>query len=312
MSRSKRTAVVLSAAVLLASCRQHGRLPHRLAPAHGPRAGGHRRHRHRQASTEARHAGHVRPRQGGEVAGGDQNRRPHSRRSRTCCKRGLISDLDENEPLTEASWRRSKRAPACRRRFRRACGPMSVKVNEVVGVAGFVVPGTRVDVMVTLTSRQQNNDSHDPRRRQQRAGAHGRHALRPGEGERGRSRFRRRSSPCSVTPDDAERIALAASEGQIMLALRNPLDTTPTVTTGVGQLGCSASRRRPPAPKPRSPGERAGPVKPEPVHGGTGAEALHRRSRQGRQAHRGSRPMNVIPDAHASVSSQSHGAWPGR
>ena len=36
-----------------------------------------------------------------------------------------------------------------------------------------------------------------------------------------------------VSPEDAERIALAQSEGEIMLMLRNPLDTEPTVTAGV-------------------------------------------------------------------------------
>ena len=36
-----------------------------------------------------------------------------------------------------------------------------------------------------------------------------------------------------VTPDDAERISLAANEGQIMLTLRNPLDVAPTATNGV-------------------------------------------------------------------------------
>ena len=40
-----------------------------------------------------------------------------------------------------------------------------------------------------------------------------------------------------VTPEDGERIALAASEGQIMLALRNPLDTETTATTGVRTAG---------------------------------------------------------------------------
>ena len=37
----------------------------------------------------------------------------------------------------------------------------------------------------------------------------------------------------AVTPEDAERMALAASEGKISLALRNPLDVTPTDTPGV-------------------------------------------------------------------------------
>src|SRR4029453_2819965 len=37
----------------------------------------------------------------------------------------------------------------------------------------------------------------------------------------------------AVTPSDAERVALASSEGKISLALRNPLDVAPTETTGV-------------------------------------------------------------------------------
>ena len=36
----------------------------------------------------------------------------------------------------------------------------------------------------------------------------------------------------AVSPSDAERIALASSEGKISLALRNPLDVTPTETAG--------------------------------------------------------------------------------
>jgi pilus assembly protein CpaB len=37
----------------------------------------------------------------------------------------------------------------------------------------------------------------------------------------------------AVSPSDAERVALASSEGKISLALRNPLDVTPTDTAGV-------------------------------------------------------------------------------
>ena len=47
-------------------------------------------------------------------------------------------------------------APACRRRSRPACARLSVKVNDVIGVAGFIVPGSRVDVVVTI---RRPNDS---------------------------------------------------------------------------------------------------------------------------------------------------------
>ena len=50
-----------------------------------------------------------------------------------------------------------------------------------------------------------------------------------------------------VTPKDAERIALAQSEGQIVLSPRNPLDTELTATTGV-PMRCSGNLTRHPLP----------------------------------------------------------------
>ena len=106
---------------------------------------------------------------------------------------------------------------------------MSVRVNDVIGVAGFIVPGSRVDVVVTIRRERGQHDAH---RRQQRPGAHRRHAPGPGEAaERDIriSRTRRTVVTLMVSPGDAERIALAQSEGQIMLVLRNPLDHETTV-----------------------------------------------------------------------------------
>ncbi len=60
-----------------------------------------------------------------------------------------------------------------------------------------------------------------------------------------------------VTPDDGERVALAASEGQIMLTLRNPLDQDPTITPGV-RTGALFGQ---PAPA-KVPPVRRGPAKP--------------------------------------------------
>ena len=52
-----------------------------------------------------------------------------------------------------------------------------------------------------------------------------------------------------VSPNDAERIALAQAEGQIMLSLRNPLDTEPTATGGVRTAALLGS----PAPQAEAP-----------------------------------------------------------
>jgi len=50
-----------------------------------------------------------------------------------------------------------------------------------------------------------------------------------------------------VTPPDAERIALASSEGQVMLTLRNPLDTAPTETNGTRMASLMGTPDPPPA-----------------------------------------------------------------
>ena len=127
---------------------------------------------------------------------------------------------------------------------------VSVKVNEVVGVAGFVVPGTRVDVMVTLTNRQRSRRALTPRGREQRPGAHRGHPHTTRRTPRTANRFRRPVVTLLVSPEDGERIALAASEGHIMLTLRNPLDTALTTTSGTrttplfGQPAVGRRRRR--------------------------------------------------------------------
>ncbi len=70
-----------------------------------------------------------------------------------------------------------------------------------------------------------------------------------------------------VSPEDGERVALAASEGQIMLTLRNPLDTSSTTTVGtrttalLGQPDVAAPAM-PHAPRASGP---AKPVQPAPV-----------------------------------------------
>jgi pilus assembly protein CpaB len=178
-------------------------------------------------------------------------------------QRGLISDLDENEPLTESKLAPLEAGAGLPPSIPPGMRAVSVKVNEVIGVAGFVVPGTRVDVMVTLTSRQQNTDS------QTRVVVSNAQVLTAGTRYDQEKAKEGQPIPSTVvtllvSPQDGERIALAASEGQLMLALRNPLDTTPTQTTGVRTAGLFGQPSAPAASK--SPlAQRARPIKPEVV-----------------------------------------------
>ncbi len=65
-----------------------------------------------------------------------------------------------------------------------------------------------------------------------------------------------------VSPDDGERIALAASEGQIMLTLRNPLDTAPDRDVGYADRRAARTAGRAPRRRRRAPPRASAPAKP--------------------------------------------------
>jgi len=181
--------------------------------------------------------------------------------------RGLLTAVLQNEPITTnklaASHEGSGLPPAIPPGMR----AMSVKVNDVIGVAGFIAPGSRVDVVVTI---RRANDSMTS------TVASNVEVLTAGT----RRDQERRDKPATtetkptdstvvtlmVTPRDAERIALAQSEGQIMLALRNPLDKESTVSDGVrttGLLSQADAAPTPVAPKP-APAKRVAAKTPAP------------------------------------------------
>lgn len=156
--------------------------------------------------------------------------------------RGLLSAVAENEPITESKLAAKEAGAGLPPSIPPGMRAMSVRVNEVVGVAGFVVAGTRVDVLVTL---RRANDSMT------RTVASNIQVLTAGTQFDQEASREGRPIPSTVvtlmvTPADAERITLAQSQGEIMLALRNPLDLEPTETTGIR----TGSLMGEPAPQP--------------------------------------------------------------
>ncbi len=138
--------------------------------------------------------------------------------------RGVVTEILENEPVTEAKLAPVEGGAGLPPTIPPGMRAISVRVNDVVGVAGFVTPGTRVDVFVTL-DQGSNSFTRTVVSNVQVLTAGTRYDLdKSKEGQ---------AMPSSVVtlllaPDDAARVVLAASEGQIMLALRNPMDVTPT------------------------------------------------------------------------------------
>jgi len=98
---------------------------------------------------------------------------------------------------------------------------VSVRVNEVVSVAGFVGPGTRVDVLLTGTPNG-SSESQTTTVLQNVAVIASGHTL-----ERNAAGDPQNTPVITLltSPEDAERLTLASAEGKIQLVLRNPLDT---------------------------------------------------------------------------------------
>jgi pilus assembly protein CpaB len=107
---------------------------------------------------------------------------------------------------------------------------VSVKVDEVIGVAGFVLPGTRVDVLVTL------NPSSEPEAAATRVILQNVQTLAAGQ----MIQRDKDGTPVTVAvitllvnPDEAQKLTLAATKGRIQLALRNTLDLEEVETTAI-------------------------------------------------------------------------------
>jgi pilus assembly protein CpaB len=161
--------------------------------------------------------------------------------------KSLVAAVLENEPVTKSKLaEKGFGLPILIHDGMRA---MSVKVNEVIGVAGFVTPGTRVDVLVTI--RQDQNSMSKVVVQNVEVLTAGAKYDDP-EGRKQGKPIPSTFVTLMVSPEQAERIALAVSEGQIMLVLRNPLDKVQANTSGVTIPDLVGGRRPvPPPPPPR-------------------------------------------------------------
>lgn len=106
---------------------------------------------------------------------------------------------------------------------------ITVKVNEVIGVAGFALPGNYVDVLVNIRDERDKPVS--------RIVLEQILVLAVAQ-EAGRDETKPKvvnAVTVEVSPDQAERLDLARSIGSLSLALRNQVDRTPVLTSGVRQ-----------------------------------------------------------------------------
>ena len=176
--------------------------------------------------------------------------------------RGLIQPVSQNEPLMPAKLAPVGAGAGLPPMIPDGMRAVSVRVNDVIGVAGYVLPGSKVDVLVTVSPTNQSTDMTS------KVILNNVTVLTAGT--RIERDVEKDNKPVSVSvvtllvdPLQSEALTLASTEGKIQLALRNPLDKTMPPTPGIrpaillGQsaapraavaVGRVASRRSAPAP----------------------------------------------------------------
>ncbi|MGH7514244.1 MAG: Flp pilus assembly protein CpaB [Gemmatimonadales bacterium] len=171
--------------------------------------------------------------------------------------RGVITPVSENEPLLASKVSTFDQGGGLPIIIKDGMRAMSVRVDEVIGVAGFVLPGTHVDVLLSL-DKGDNRPQSITRTILQNVQvlAAGQQVQRDKEGKPQTVTV----ITLLVTLDDAELLVLAGKEGRIQLALRNGLDTLAVATSGAkaDQLAPGAAPAR--APRNPSPNRVAAPA----------------------------------------------------
>lgn len=169
--------------------------------------------------------------------------------------RGVVAPVMTNEPLLEARLADRSGGGGLPIVIPEGMRATSVRVDDVIGVAGFVTVGTRVDVLLTVDEPSGVGSITKVVLQNVQVLATGQQASRDPQG-----------NPVSatvltvlVTPEDAEKLVQAAARGRIQLALRNLVDVRDIRTDGarlpqllVGEgaprrTGATTTRTTPPA-----------------------------------------------------------------
>jgi pilus assembly protein CpaB len=140
-----------------------------------------------------------------------------------CTNRALITPLVENEPVLESNLAPKEAGAGLPAVIPEGMRALSVRVDDVVGVAGFVIPGTMVDVLVTGDLGGSGGGDSVTRTilEDVRVLAAGQKIEQDKDGK-----------PQTVSvvtllvdPEQADRLTMASTEARIHLALRNTVDT---------------------------------------------------------------------------------------
>jgi pilus assembly protein CpaB len=151
--------------------------------------------------------------------------------------RGAISDIYQGEPILESRLAPQGSGGGLASTIPTGMRALAVKVDQVVGVAGFVVPGMRVDILASgLPPGAEGNQGTQTKTILQNIQvlSAGTDIQKDAEGKPQQVQV----VNLLVSPEQAQTLSLASTELRIQLVLRNPLDTKVSQVQGtaMGQM----------------------------------------------------------------------------
>jgi pilus assembly protein CpaB len=165
--------------------------------------------------------------------------------------RGVISDIYQDEPVLESRLAAPGSGGGLAATISPGMRACAVKVDDVVGVAGFVTPGMRVDVLISGNPPGPSNATDGPKVKTLLQNIQvlsaGTDIQKDAEGKPKQVQV----VNLLVTPEQAENLSLASNLMHVQLVLRNPLDTQIAEPPGTVMANLFADKNSAP-PKPRS------------------------------------------------------------
>jgi pilus assembly protein CpaB len=166
--------------------------------------------------------------------------------------RVAVVNIAAREPVTEVKLATAGTAGGLSAVIPEGYRAMTVKVDDVVGISGFIMPGALVDIVVVIDPADRGG-TQDPISKivlqNIKVLANGQNIDQP-KNEREPSSVK--AVTLQVTPEQAEKLALAATEGKLQLVMRNSIDQGDTQTPGVNKRGLLSGEHAMPAPEPGS------------------------------------------------------------
>src|SRR6185295_10014558 len=150
--------------------------------------------------------------------------------------RVVVQSISPRDPLTEAKLAPIGAAGGLSSMIPEGYRAMTVAVNDVVGVFGFILPGTLVDIVVVITPPKGSGNEEMISKivlQNIKVLANGQNIDKP-KNDREVERTIK-AVTLQVTPEQAEKLALASSEGKLQLVMRNSVDQADEQTSGANK-----------------------------------------------------------------------------